>query len=156
MVIQTHLQWDHAGNTHKCRNAKVVVQKDELEFAFNPNPILAPTYATYLLKGLNYEVVDGYHEIEPGIDLIPSPGHTPGCQSVSVNTEKGRAIIAGFCCVKANFEPPEDMKPFIPVVPCGTHTDPMVSLKSAIQFKEMADIMIPSHDYSLVDVESIP
>jgi len=156
MVIQTHLQWDHVGNTQKFHNAKVVVQKDELEFAFSPNPILAPTYAVNLLKGLNYEVVDGYHEIEPGIDLIPSPGHTPGCQSVSVNTEKGRAIIAGFCCVNANFEPPEDMKTFIPVVPCGTHTDPMLSLKSAIQIKEMADILIPSHDYSLVDVESIP
>ena len=156
IVIQTHLQWDHVGNTYKCKNAKVIVQEEELKFAFSPDPILAPTYAQYLLKGLNYQIINGYYEVEPGIDLVPSPGHTPGGQSVSVNTEKGRAIIAGFCCVNQNFNPPDDVKKYTPVLPSGTHTNAIESLESAIRIKEMADILIPSHDFSLVDVASIP
>ena len=156
VVIQTHLQWDHVGNTFKCKNAKVVVQEDELNFALFPHPILAPTYAKYLLKGLNYEVVKGYCEIEPGIDLIPSPGHTPGCQSVSINTDKGKAIITGFCCIKANFEPPEDVKNVTPALPSGGHMNPVDSFESAMRIKEMADILIPVHEPSLIGVESIP
>src|SRR5574342_8529 len=36
IVIQTHLQWDHCANTYKCRNAKTIVQEEELRFAFSP------------------------------------------------------------------------------------------------------------------------
>jgi N-acyl homoserine lactone hydrolase len=156
LVIQTHLQWDHVGNTAKCKNAKIMVQEEELNFALFPHPILASTYAKNLLKGLNYEVVRGYHEIEPGIDLIPSPGHTPGCQSVSVTTEKGRAIITGFCCINANFEPPQEMRELTPVLPSGTHMNVVDSFESAMRVKEMADILIPLHEPSLIGTQFIP
>lgn len=156
LVIQTHLQWDHVGNTLKCKKAKVVVQEDELNFALFPHPILAPTYAGYLLKGLNYEVVKGYCEIEPGINLIPSPGHTPGCQSVSVSTDKGRAIITGFCCINANFNPPEELRNLTPVLPSGTHINVVDSFESAMRVKAMADILLPLHEPSLMEVKAIP
>jgi N-acyl homoserine lactone hydrolase len=156
LVIQTHLQWDHVGNTFKCKKARVVVQEDELNFALFPHPILAPTYAGYLLKGLNYEVVKGYCEIEPGITLIPSPGHTPGCQSVSVSTEKGRAIIAGFCCINANFNPPEEVRNLTPVLPSGTHINVVDSFESGMRVKTMADILLPLHEPSLMEVKVIP
>ena len=107
IVIQTHLQWDHTGNTQKCKNAKVLVQEEELRFAYAPHPVLAPTYKKALFKGLNFVVVKGQQEIAPGIELIPTPGHTPGNMSVAVNTEMGKAIITGFCCLKENFGPPE-------------------------------------------------
>ena len=32
IVIQTHLHYDHCGNTYKCKNAEVIVQRKELEF----------------------------------------------------------------------------------------------------------------------------
>jgi len=156
LVIQTHLHWDHVGNTHKCKNARVVVQEEELKFAFFPHPILATSYRSDLLKGLNYEVVKGYCEIAPGIHLIPSPGHTPGCQSVSVNTDKGKAIITGFCCMNANFEPPEELKDVMPVIAPGTHFNPVDGFESACRIKEMADILIPLHEPSFLEINSIP
>jgi len=47
-----------------------------------------------------------------------------GVQAVSVNTKKGKAVISGFCCVKDNFVPHEEMKPYYPVTPSGIHVNP--------------------------------
>jgi len=160
IVIQTHLQWDHCANTIKCKKAKVVVQEEEVRFALAPHPILAPTYKKNLLTGLNFMVVRGCCEIVPGIDLIPTPGHTPGCQSVSVNTAQGRAIITGFCCLKANFGPPEgapeEVREVTPVIAPGIHLNAIDGFESVLLVKGMADIVIPCHDPSFTKIKSIP
>jgi glyoxylase-like metal-dependent hydrolase (beta-lactamase superfamily II) len=39
LVIQTHLHNDHCENTYKCKNARVIVQRAEYEFARNPHPL---------------------------------------------------------------------------------------------------------------------
>lgn len=160
IVIQTHLQWDHCANTQKCKNAKVLVQEEELRSAFAPHPVLAPTYKKSLLKGLNFVVVKGHYEVAPGIELIPTPGHTPGNQSVSVNTEKGRAIITGFCCLKENFGPPEgaseELAEVTPVIAPGIHLSAVDGFESVLLVKGLADIVIPCHEPSLKKVKSIP
>ncbi len=160
IVIQTHLQWDHCANTHKCKKAKVVVQEDELRFALAPHPLLAPTYKKSLLSGLNFMIARGCCEIAPGIDLIPTPGHTPGTQSVSVHTSQGRAIITGFCCLKENFGPPEgapeEVREVTPVIAPGIHLNAIDGFESVLLVKGMADIVIPCHDPSYTRVKSIP
>ena len=156
VVIQTHLMLDHCANTRKCSNATVVVQQAELEFALSPHPILAPTYIRELFMGLKFQLVSGYCEILPGIELIPVPGHSPGCQAVSVNTVKGRAIISGMCTLAENFEPPPGVREFMPVIPPGIHLDAVEAFNGALRIKGMADIVIPCHEPSLVNVDSIP
>ncbi len=158
VVIATHLQWDHISN--RCINAKVVVQEEELRFALAPHPILAPTYHKHLFRDLNFVPVRGRHEIAPGIELIPAPGHTPGCQAVCVNTTKGKAVITGFCSTNANFEPPKDafdeIKAITPVIASGIHLNAVDSFESALYIKGLADIVIPVHEPSLMKVKSIP
>ncbi|HYB20700.1 MAG TPA: N-acyl homoserine lactonase family protein, partial [Thermodesulfobacteriota bacterium] len=83
-VIQTHLHFDHVGNTQRCKNARVVVQKAELEFALAPHPMQGYLYVPNLLHNLRLEVVQGDCEIFPGIRVIHLPSHTPGVQAVSV------------------------------------------------------------------------
>jgi len=156
MVIQTHLMWDHCVNTRRCTNARVVVQQDELEFALAPHPILARMYRRELLTGVNFQVVSGHCEILPGIELIPVRGHSAGCQAVSVNTEKGRAIISGFCCVKENFEPLPGARESMPVIAPGIHLDAVEAFNSVLRIKSMADIVIANHDPAFVNVDSIP
>ena len=78
LVIQTHLMLHHCGNTRKCSSARVVVQQSELEFALSPHPILAPLYARESFMGLSFNLVDGYSEILPGIELLRGPGQSPG------------------------------------------------------------------------------
>ncbi len=156
LVIQTHLMIDHCANTRKCGRARVVVQQSELEFALAPHPILAPTYVRELFMGLNFRLVDGLCEILPGIDLIPVPGHSPGCQAVSINTVKGKAVITGMCTLRENFEPPAAVREFMPVIPPGIHLDAVEAFNSALRIKTVADILVPVHEPALVSVDSIP
>jgi len=156
IVIQTHLHWDHCVNLAKCKNAKVIVQEDELKYAFSPHPIMANLYHRPLFKDINFKVVKGPYEVVPGIELFPAPGHTPGIQAVAVNTEKGTAVISGFCSIMANFDPPAEAREFSPVIPVGTHTDLMQAFDSALRVKGLADILIPQHDPSFLEVKCIP
>jgi N-acyl homoserine lactone hydrolase len=44
---------------------------------------------------LTYEELDGEAEILPGIVVVPTPGHTPGHQSVVMRTADGAVVVAG-------------------------------------------------------------
>lgn len=156
LVIQTHLHWDHCANTAKCTNAKVLVNETELRFAFSPHPLTGLSYRADLIKNLDFIPIDGHYEVAPGIEIIPAPGHSPGTMAVAINTEQGKAIITGFCCVKENFYPPEELKKLMPVITPGTHTDILAAYESTLRIKELADILIPIHDPSYADVTSIP
>lgn len=159
-VVHTHVMYDHCANSKYLPKARFVVQKKELEFAFDPHPLLAGAYQRELFEGLNFEVVDGDKELLPGIRLLFTPGHTPGTQSVAVETDAGLAVITGFCCVRENFQPQDTgaWKTDRPaeVIPPGIHTDMVLGYQSMLRVKEMADIIIPFHDPGLEGKERIP
>ena len=156
LVIQTHLHYDHCGKTKKCKNAKVVVQEQELNFALSPHPIMAVFYYKPFYEDIQFTCVKGACEIEPGIDLIPVPGHTPGAQAVSVDTDEGKVTISGFCCIKENFELTAAESKIWPVLTPGYHTSAVDSFDSAVRIKEMGGILIPQHDLSFSERKTIP
>ena len=159
IVIQTHLHHDHVGNTVKCTKAKVIVQEDELRFALAPHPLFANLYGIDLIRGLRFQPVRGDTEIVSGIKVILTPGHTPGGQSVAVETAKGTAIITGFCCIGETFEvSPETMKlnPGWLVHTPGIHTDALAAFDNALKVKGLADILVPNHALELMETEAIP
>jgi glyoxylase-like metal-dependent hydrolase (beta-lactamase superfamily II) len=149
LIIHTHLHNDHCENDYKCTKAKIVTQKAEYEFFKNPHP-LDHRYYPDLLDGLDVELVEGDTVLREGIELILTPGHTPGGQSVAVQTSAGRAIITGFCCNAANF--PAGGPAVIP----GVHTDVFAAYESVNKIREMADILIPIHDLSIGTKKRIP
>jgi len=160
IVVHTHLMYDHCANSKGLPEARFVIQKKELAFAFDPHPMLAGAYQQELFEGLNFEVIEGDKELIPGVRILFTPGHTPGTQSVAVETSAGLAVITGFCCVAENFKPKEagawktDRPP--EVIPPGIHTDMVQSYESAVRVKEMADIIIPIHDPGLEGRVCIP
>lgn len=156
IVIQTHLHYDHCGNTLKCKNAKVVVQEEELNFAYSPHALMAGSYNLGFLKDLSFRVVDGDCEILPGIRVIFAPGHTPGTQAVAIETSKGTAIISGFCCIRENFFPPEKMRTKWPVIAPGVSCNSLQAFDTALRLKSLADIILPQHDMEFAEVKSIP
>ncbi len=159
VIIATHLHHDHYALAHEFPNAEVIVQRAELEFARNPHPMVAGTWpADYrdLLAGLRFREVDGDTRIDDGIELLLTPGHSAGSQSVAVNTSQGTAIIAGFCCIRENFEPTPEIRGRMPVITPGIHMDALLAYESVARVKELADIIVPIHEADLVDKETIP
>ena len=95
VILLTHLHWDHIMNAGKCKNAKLVVQEAEWRVALNPHPTSTFAYASrsYYEQMRNLELVNGDVDFMDGIRLIHSPGHTPGGQSVAVQTKNGWYVI---------------------------------------------------------------
>ncbi len=149
LVIQTHLHNDHCENTHKCVNARVVAQKAEYEFALNPHPI-DHRYFPDLIEELNLDLIEGDREIAPGLRVVLTPGHSPGGQSVIIDTAAGKAVITGFCCNEKNF--PDSG----PVVAPGVHTDAIQAWDSARRMKETADLLLPLHGLTVGAKSKIP
>ncbi len=149
VIIHTHLHNDHCENDYKCPNATIIVQEAEYEFFKNPHP-LDHRYYPDLLDGLNVQTVRGDVTLRDGIDLVFTPGHTPGGQSVVVNTKAGRAVITGFCCNDKNFPSTG------PAITPGVHTDPLAAYDNIQKIRAMADVLIPLHDLRIGRMERIP
>lgn len=92
LVVNCHLHADHAGGNVALRGTPILVQPAELEAAREPDYTVVEDVD---LDGARWEVHDGEHEPLPGVRIIPTPGHSPGHQSVSVETDAGRLLLAG-------------------------------------------------------------
>jgi len=149
LIIHTHLHNDHCENDYKCTNARVYVQKAEYDFFLKPHP-LDHRYFPDLLDDVKVVLVEGDQEIVEGVQVLLTPGHTVGGQSVVVNTRAGKAVITGFCCNEQNFPASG------PVVPPGVHINAIDAYESARKVREMADILLPLHDLSLGRRPNIP
>ncbi len=152
-VILTHLMFDHFENAGKYQNARFVVQKKELDYARNPHPLMQFFYLPIqnLLDEVNFDIVEGDKEIVEGVEVLLTPGHSPGSQSVAIETEKGTAVITGFCCTNENFT-----ETFLPVTPPGIHANATQAYDSMLKVKEIADIIIPLHESTFAKKEVIP
>jgi glyoxylase-like metal-dependent hydrolase (beta-lactamase superfamily II) len=100
-VIFTHLHGDHVGwNFQDGRptfpGARYVVQQADWDF-FSAQTGDAGVQAQVLpLQGTGaLELASGETQFTPEITLVPTPGHTPGHQSVVVASGGSRAFIAG-------------------------------------------------------------
>jgi len=149
IVIHTHLHNDHCENDVLCSNAEVYVQQAEIDFFNNPHPI-DHRYYPDVLEGVNLKIIDGDAEIIDGIEVLFTPGHTPGGQSVVVETSEGKAIITGLCCNAENFPRGGG------VIAPGVHLDVIQAYESMKRIKEAADIIIPIHDLEIGEKKVIP
>ena len=99
-VANCHLHADHAGQNGAMAGVPIHVQSTEWELAHTTDHTIlewidAPGIGGYLL-------VDGDHDIAPGIRLIATPGHTKGHQSVAVGLPGAPTVVlAGQACYTA-------------------------------------------------------
>lgn len=94
VVINCHLHADHAGGNVHFPGARILVQPAELAAARDPDYSVAEDLD---LEGGRYEEREGEYDFLPGVRVIPTPGHSPGHQSVLVETDAGRLLLAGQC-----------------------------------------------------------
>lgn len=157
LVIETHLDRDHCGFIHDFKNAKFIIQKVELETAMNPHPIMKTRYFSkdYYEK-VNWEIIEGDHEVSDGVRLLFTPGHSPGTQSVAVDTPEGTAIICGFCCLDQNMDPPAEVRELQEVIPTTIVYNAFECYDSMIRVNNEADIVITSHASRWMFMDRIP
>jgi len=157
LIILTHLHYDHVELAFKYPRAKFIVQKAELDFALNPRGAISrAVYRKELFEGLNFEVIEGDSEIVSGVKVLLTPGHTPGGQSVAINTGQGLAVITGFCCINENFEPPEEIRKMTPIITPTIHLNVLELDESMLMLKEISNIIIPVHDAGFFEKDIIP
>jgi N-acyl homoserine lactone hydrolase len=94
MVANCHLHIDHAGGNHLLPpELPIYAQKVELAAArVDEEPLVRDALA---IDRLSYRSVSGEYEMVPGVRLVPTPGHTPGHQSLVVETDEGSVVLAG-------------------------------------------------------------
>jgi len=92
LVVNTHLHFDHCGGNHLFPGRPVYVQRTELEDARGLEDYTIPEWVD--APGVEYVVVDGEHELLPGLRLVPAPGHSRGMQVVVAETG-GRPVVVG-------------------------------------------------------------
>lgn len=102
-VVVSHLHWDHCVGLDDLPNARLVAQRAELQFAFTPDPEQwrpydswevgrSPSWITALDRT---EAVDGVVSLAAGLMVVPTPGHTPGSQSLLVEGEDRSLLLCG-------------------------------------------------------------
>ena len=84
LVINTHLHFDHCGQNAVFKHAPFYVQRAELDRARREAPELRDWFD---FAGARFELLDGDTQILPGLEVIATPGHTAGHQSVIVRTD---------------------------------------------------------------------
>lgn len=93
IVVNSHLHFDHAGNNGAFPRATFVVQAEHLAFA-KGKPNFPGVY--WDIAELHYLPVAGRTRVAHGVEVVPTPGHAPGHQSLVVDlAETGRVVLAG-------------------------------------------------------------
>ncbi len=136
IVLNTHLHFDHAGgDTHRDEGGQVVpsfpgaryvVQRGELGFARSRNERIRASYLPHNFEPIEaaglWTPVDGVAEVTKGVRVLPTPGHTPFHQSVTVESDGEVAcFLADVCPTSAHVPLPWIM---------GYDLEPLVTLES--------------------------
>lgn len=164
MVVFTHLHWDHCYYMDKFVNARFIAHKIEYEFAINPIPPYYKSYEHPVLgfkppfDGLEIETVDGEAEIEPGIRVFPTPGHSPGHQAVEVDTKEGSYIVCGDAIfLYENMDPiPELHYPLTPPGRFANLIDQWHSMEVMKARAKDVSFLLPCHEPQVTKRTVIP
>lgn len=160
IVIHTHLHTDHCENDYKCTNATFYVHEKEMQRIHNPHPLdfrYLEDYIEDVEENGQIKILTDDTQIVPGIKCIHTPVHTDGGMSVVVDTEKGKAVITGFCVIKENFDPPKEIRAMeMEVIPPGTVVNTWDAYDIMIKIRDMADILLPLHEPEFASIKTIP
>jgi N-acyl homoserine lactone hydrolase len=97
-VAHSHLHFDHAGGIEFFPNAQFYIRRAELPFAHWPPVYQQSMYVRADFDhAVNWMEVEGDHDVfgDGRLILFPTPGHTPGHQSLLVRLDRQAIILVG-------------------------------------------------------------
>ncbi len=97
-IVVTHAHWDHAQNLDIFPEAEILIHPLERKYAAKPhvNDWATPAWSGAMIEHQRKitEVDEGY-EIEPGVSILYTPGHSPGSICVGVDLGDRFAVVSG-------------------------------------------------------------
>ena len=100
VVILSHLHFDHTGGLVQVPDARVIVQADEWAVGMDDDRAAAASFRPDEYR-LGHDVVTagGEHDVfgDGLVTCIPTPGHTPGHQSLRVRLAEREVVLAADC-----------------------------------------------------------
>lgn len=154
-VVFTHLHFDHCSYAQYLPNAKILVQKAEIQYAVAPDEQHRGGYEAghrnvfpSWMKSFDRIVpVDGDVEVAPGFSILSLPGHTIGSCGVVLDTAKGRHAVAGDLINQVeNWEGGLEAH-IAPTANIGVD----LCARSFKRLESEADRVLASHDYRMFD-----
>ena len=159
MVINTHLHADHCAGNTLFKRAHFYVQKKEMDYARNPLPIHRHGYVVGLegikplFEWVNFDLLEGEVNLAPGIKVLLTPGHTPGTQTVCVQTREGLYIIASDNIpFFENMAVPENASFW----PSSIFVDLKEYYESLDRIKSLKGFILPGHDPRVMEKNIYP
>lgn len=148
-VVLSHLHLDHAGGVGHFPNAKYIVQRDEMHFAYVPDFYMKGAYIRKDFdKQVDWMLLNGWRDDkfdlfgDQSIVIYFTPGHTPGHQSILVNLpNSGPMFFAADSCYTL-----ENLNNVLP----GLVWNPGETVKTLERMKYLRDVMgvkiVTGHD----------
>jgi len=138
VIVNSHLHFDHAGNNRAFPNATFIVQGEHLAYA-KGRPNFPAIY--WDDPALRYMSASGRARVAAGIEVVPTPGHAPGHQSLVVDlAETGRVVLCGDAAfTRANLERGE-----IPGQHPAAGAESLALIRSLV--RDDLERAFPSHD----------
>ncbi len=149
-VIMSHGHLDHCGALEDVAgtNVPVYFQKNELEHI--QKQLVKNDQAAYIpadfnkMNNCNVRTIDGVFDVfgDQSVIVLPTPGHTPGHQSVLVRTNNGQNLILSqdACYTLENM---------VASIPPGLAVDIPMAMVNIYHFKAMSVLgaqLVPPHD----------
>lgn len=91
-VASSHLHVDHCGQNPRFPGVPIYVQRSEYEAARQPGYTVTEWVD---FPGASYELLDGEAMVLEGVLVVPTPGHTPGHQSLKITAGGEISVVAG-------------------------------------------------------------
>ena len=96
-IFLTHSHWDHMLNIDLFPHAKVLIHPVEREYAKKPldTDWATPAYATMILESTQLQEVREGDEVDDGVSVIETPGHSRGSMALLLRSQDGTTAICG-------------------------------------------------------------
>lgn len=149
VVVLSHLHFDHTGGLALVPDARVVVQRDEWAAGADDDLAAANSFrATEYQLGHDVVLADGEHDLfgDGSVTCIPTPGHTPGHQSLRVRLSEREVVLAADC---AYFTATLDGGPLPPIG--HDHEAHARSLDLLRSMRADGATVVPGHDAAAFD-----
>ena len=141
LLVMSHAHWDHNQNFDLFEHAPLLMHSWERKYVRHPhrNDWSTPKWTGAMIERHPriQEVEEGF-EIEPGVRVLHTPGHSPGSICLLVETDQGKCILTSDVLLFAS----QALSRKHPVVFWNQEQ----AIRSLDRVIEEADVIYPGHD----------